>query len=56
MLVGIEACGTFKGTDEFRRTDDTEELLTAGNALGGLSTLFCEARSLAIEVGDSKPN
>lgn len=27
-----------------------------GKALGGLSTLFCDARSLAIEVGDSKPN
>lgn len=27
-----------------------------GRALGGLSTLFCEARSLAIEVGDSKPS
>lgn len=27
-----------------------------GKALGGLSTLFCDARSLAIEVGDSKPS
>ena len=27
-----------------------------GKALGGLSTLFCDARSLAIEVGDSSPN
>lgn len=27
-----------------------------GNALGGLSTLFCDAKSLAIEVGDSKPS
>lgn len=49
-LTGVVIC--IEAAEIGTVTDDGID----GNALGGLSTLFCDARSLAIEVGDSRPS